>query len=580
MTRAKNHEAEAREARLQEAIDGIKSGRFTSAHDATKQMPDIRRSTLYERLKGTQPRNFAHEDQQIFTYAEEQELAEWVSYMTRLNHAPSHPMIRHMAKTLLSRRVRNVNDEFAEYVKYNPIGEQWPARFKSRHPYLQTIIPRPIEAARVKEISFQNLKQYFDAIQSVIERYNILTENIYNMDESGFAIGAIEASKVVIDTRVAEPSRYRQAQPGRQEWVTAVECISAEGSFLPPCIIFKAENFCRDWALSANAPKDWHVSNNSQGWTSNQHGTDWLRQCFEPLTREKANGRMRLLISDGHDSHISADWLTHCFENRIIPALLVPHSSHLTQPLDIGIFGPLKKVLSKKLAPLLLTQVRRVQKPEWLSAYIEAHHDVFNSRNIQNSFAGAGLVPFDPQKVLRRIPPPTPPPLPIPDSHGAPTTPTPFPDAILTSSPLDGNATHNANAAVIKLMASGEPLTTPARNYIAAMARRNNRLQARTAILEQRVEEATKVLSGRKERASGKRHSIKGKNIMTVKELELIAESEAITKQRKRKRFDTETASGNDIRESAGNTAGSNSSAPAPVFVEGGVIINFEENSN
>ncbi len=75
------------------------------------------------------------------------------------------------------------------------------------------------------------------------------------MNESGFAIGAIEASKVVIDTRITQASTYCQAQPGRQEWVTAVECICADGSFIPPCIIFKAENFCHNW-VPANTPKD------------------------------------------------------------------------------------------------------------------------------------------------------------------------------------------------------------------------------------------------------------------------------------------------------------------------------------
>ena len=112
------------------------------------------------------------------------------------------------------------------------------------------------------------------------------------------------------------------------------------------------------------------------------------------------------------------------------------------------------------------------------------------------------------------------------------------------------------------------------------MTQRNNRLQARTAILEQRVEEATKVLSGRKERASGKRHSIKGKNIMTVKELELVMEAEMAMKQRKRKRSNTETLSGNNIAGSSSNTVASVNSAPAPVFMEGGVIISFEDNGN
>src|SRR5579859_3119953 len=208
----------------------------------------------------------------------------------------------------------------------------------TRHPQLQTVLPRSIEGARVKDSSYEALKTYFKNIQEAIKEYNIREENIYNMGESGFSIGVIEASKVIIDKHASSNSIYHQAQPGRQEWVTSVECICADGSFLPPLVIFKAENFSRTW-VPVDAPKDWGYSNNSQGWTSNLHGAEWLRKRFEPLTREKANGEWRLLLFDGHDSHISGDWFAHCLENKIIPALLIPHSSHLTQPLDVGVLN-------------------------------------------------------------------------------------------------------------------------------------------------------------------------------------------------------------------------------------------------
>jgi len=172
---------------------------------------------LYIRLNGTVPRNKAHEDQQNLTYAKVQELAQWISQMTRVNHAPSHSMVRHMAEVIQSRRVRNVNDEFVQYVNYEPIGDKWVSRFMNHHPQLQTIIPRPIEVAQVEDTSYEALKQYFDAIQSMSKEYNIQDENKYNMDESGFGIGTIEASKVIIDKQSSQNSTYHQAQPGRQE---------------------------------------------------------------------------------------------------------------------------------------------------------------------------------------------------------------------------------------------------------------------------------------------------------------------------------------------------------------------------
>jgi hypothetical protein len=102
MTRPKNRpetrESKGDEARLQEAIEGIKSGRFKSPYHALKEMPDVKRSTLYTRLNGTQPRNKAHEDQQHLSNAEERELAQWIRQMTHVNHAPSHPIVRYMAE--------------------------------------------------------------------------------------------------------------------------------------------------------------------------------------------------------------------------------------------------------------------------------------------------------------------------------------------------------------------------------------------------------------------------------------------------------------------------------------------------
>ena len=56
-------------------------------------------------------------------------------------------------------------------------------------------------------------------------------------------------------------------------------------------------------------------------------------------------GEFQLLICDGHDSHISAEFIHHCITNDIVLMLLPPHSSHLMQLLDVGVFFPLKQVM-------------------------------------------------------------------------------------------------------------------------------------------------------------------------------------------------------------------------------------------
>lgn len=110
--------------------------------------------------------------------------------------------------------------------------------------------------------------------------YYVLLENMYNMDESGFSI-KVEASKCIINAQIRQA--FQKANPGRQEWVTSVECIYADGTAIPSLIIFEAENLSRTW-IPANTHKNWCFSHNSKGWTSNEHGLEWLRRCFDPMT--------------------------------------------------------------------------------------------------------------------------------------------------------------------------------------------------------------------------------------------------------------------------------------------------------
>ena len=129
-----------------------------------------------------------------------------------------------------------------------------------------------------------------------------------------------------------------------------------------------------------------------------------MQRCFEPATRDKADGQTRVLICDGHGSHVTADFIRHCREHNIVLLILPPHSLHLTQPLDVAVFGPLKKAMAVELQHIIHTEVLRIQKAEWMSAYLRARTRALSSSNIISAFSGAGLFPFSLSKVLRRIP--------------------------------------------------------------------------------------------------------------------------------------------------------------------------------
>src|SRR5437762_12239088 len=60
----------------------------------------------------------------------------------------------------------------------------------------------------------------------------------------GFAISTAQTFFIVVDSHLRK--KY-QAQPRRQEWVTAVECVCVDGKSISPFVIFKGKNLTNSW---------------------------------------------------------------------------------------------------------------------------------------------------------------------------------------------------------------------------------------------------------------------------------------------------------------------------------------------
>jgi len=531
MTRLTDYERIEKEARLQEAVSAVQNKEHNVPSAA--RTFNVPQQTLYDRIKGKPPRNQSHEADQLLSHAEEKELVRWITRLTITGYPPRYQTLREMAEEIRTRRLRNarVNEDGIELVHYDGIGKQWVKRFLNRHRELASVRPRSIDAPRIQGTSLERLQRWFDDVKKVISEYNIKPENMYNMDESGFAIGEKEAGRCIIN---AEIRQQYQAKPGHQEWVSVIACIGADGSVVPLLVIFQAENLSRQW-IPANISGNWRFACNSKGYTSNTHGGEWLTRCFEPETWEKAGGEYRVLICDGHDSHITGKWVAHCMENNILLLILPPHSSHLTQPLDVGIFGPLKKYMAAEIDPLVRLGVSRIQKVEWLAAFAAAHEKAFSTRNILSGFRGTGIHPFWPTRVLDRIASDSESPSLSTETRSATPPMTPFNDTVLTSSPTDFNAIQRANVMLNDMITSGNPMSTPAKKYIKCLTRNVERLHAANSIIQHENEQLKAHAHQRKRKLSGKRKVIDGKHIITATELKGIEEAEKATEERKEK---------------------------------------------
>lgn len=323
-----------------------------------------------------------------------------------------------------------------------------------------------------------------------------------------------------------------EAQPGRQEWVTVIECVSATGEKIPPFVIFKGLNVMTSW-LPTNLPLGWQFRCNATGWTNNYYGLKWIEH-FESATRNglRSPDDFRLLLCDGHDSHISADFVLFCIEKQIDLVLLPPHSSHLLQPLDVGIFGPLKTAILHQLSCILRMGISRLQKVEWLERFVLARERAITKDNILGGWRGTGLFPENMHRILIQIP----------DIQIVPTTPTPSSTSntmtpfLPNSSPPDPSVLRSTNQAFLTEISTAD-ISTPVKTHMRRLSGISERLQARVDILEVEVNEIKMVNAQRKERQCGKRLILKDTPVVSTEVVQkALAEAEKATKAKQKKK--------------------------------------------
>jgi hypothetical protein len=92
------------------------------------------------------------------------------------------------------------------------------------------------------------------------------------------------------------------------------------------------------------------------------------------------------------------------------------HLLYLLLPLNVGCFAVLKRLYGQRIEEYMRNGVNHIDKQDFLNAYYFARIETMNTRHICSSFAAAGLVSYDPERVLSKlhIRLRTPTPLPIP----------------------------------------------------------------------------------------------------------------------------------------------------------------------
>lgn len=225
--------------------------------------------------------------------------------------------------------------------------------------------------------------------------------------------------------KLLQTGQITATQDGNREFITLIASICADGTSIPPALIYQGTGNAlqNTWIEEVNSTAQVYFASSENGWSSDQMGLHWLKEVFNRHTKDRDTRirARRMLIVDGHSSHVNLKFIEYADQNRILIAVLPPHSTHRLQPLDVGLFSPLATYYSQQIE-LFLAQsqgISHITKRDFWPCFREAYVRAFTPKNILSAWERVGIHPFNPQKV---IPAPVTPPILSPRAKSTPAT--------------------------------------------------------------------------------------------------------------------------------------------------------------
>jgi hypothetical protein len=168
-----------KESAIQSAIADYNSGVFTSLRKAAEWY-GIAESTLRGRRRGQQPHAIAHQQQQRLTPEQEAFLVDWILDEDSRAQPPSHLRVREMAT-----RILHMNGD------HEPLGQLWVPHFITRNPRVASVVGRTIKSARTTGANYKTVRAFLELFERTRIELGIQYEDMWNMDETGVALGRI-----------------------------------------------------------------------------------------------------------------------------------------------------------------------------------------------------------------------------------------------------------------------------------------------------------------------------------------------------------------------------------------------------
>ena len=136
----------------------------------------------------------------------------------------------------------------------------------------------------------------------------------------------------------------------------------------------------------------------SKGWMDMELFEKWFSRLFLCCA---PGARPLLLLLDGHSSHYSPAAIRMAAEEQVILFVLPPNTTHLSQPLDKGVFGPLKMQWRKACHSYMTRNPGKVvNRYAFSQLFHTAWLSAMTTKNIAAGFRTTGIYPVDRNAIV------------------------------------------------------------------------------------------------------------------------------------------------------------------------------------
>ena len=275
-------------------------------------------------------------------------------------------------------------------------GYDWWVGFMKRWPRLAERKPQHLSRKRAEGANYETIRSFFDRVEKLFNDLGILhahdlADRLWNCDESGLC-NAVVSGRILAE----KGSRWVHDTAGGsgRSYTTIHGCGSASGVRLPPFIVYKGKHLYTAWTKGGAAGAMYAVS--ESGWMEKENYESWFEKMFLPAVKHLTESGPVVLFFDGHHSHISINLIELSRSRNVHLVLLPSNTTHVLQPLDVGVYGPIKQAWKSSILGQYKRKTRaaNIDKEDLPKLVAQLWDISFKPKHLEGGFRETGLFPF------------------------------------------------------------------------------------------------------------------------------------------------------------------------------------------